>query len=73
MEEGNKERNPTRTGEGGIDGDPMQEKRKGEETSNPVVNTKSDPKGKPSPSRKKKKQTTYLQSNIFFGSMPQVH
>ena len=64
MEEGNKERNPTRTGEGGIDGDPMQEKRKGEETSNPVVNTKSDPKGKPSPSRKKKNRQ--LTSNLTY-------
>ena len=30
MEEGNKESNPTRTGEGGIDGDLTREKRKGE-------------------------------------------
>ena len=62
MEERNKKRNPTRTGEGGIDGDPMQEKRKGEESSNPVVNTKSaPPKGKPSPLQIKNKQPT---SNI---------
>ena len=63
MEEESKERNRLNPKRGGIDGDPTQEKRKGEKTSNPVVNTKSAPKANnpinhqspPPPKQKNKK------------------
>ena len=64
MEEENKERDQFNPKRGGIDGDQTQEKRKGEKTSNPVVNTKSAPKANnpsttnlPLPPNKKTKNT----------------
>ena len=53
----------------GIDGDPTQGKRKGEETSNRMVNTKSA-KGKQShqpPTSKKKHRNTPPTSNMHYG------